>query len=55
MVTSMPTIQHILCPYDGSERGREIVPCVRSLAERFHARVTIIGVVPKESTPMRQR
>jgi nucleotide-binding universal stress UspA family protein len=42
----MPTIQHILFPYDGSERGREIVPSVQSLAERFHARVTIIGVVP---------
>jgi nucleotide-binding universal stress UspA family protein len=42
----MPTIQHVLFPYDGSERGREVTPYVRSLAERFHARVTIIGVVP---------
>jgi nucleotide-binding universal stress UspA family protein len=42
----MPTIEHILFPYDGAERGREIVPYVRSLAARFHARVTIIGVVP---------
>ena len=43
---AMPTIHHILFPYDGSERGQEIVPYVRSLAERYHARVTIIGVVP---------
>jgi nucleotide-binding universal stress UspA family protein len=46
MVTAMPTIQHILFPYDGSERGQQIVPYVRSLAERFQARVTIIGVIP---------
>jgi nucleotide-binding universal stress UspA family protein len=46
MVMAMPTIHHILFPYDGSERGQEIVPYVRSLAERYHARVTIIGVVP---------
>jgi nucleotide-binding universal stress UspA family protein len=42
----MLTIRHILFPYDGSERGREIVPNVRSLAARFGARVTILGVVP---------
>jgi nucleotide-binding universal stress UspA family protein len=42
----MTALRHILFPYDGSERGREIVPYVRSLAERFHARVTIMGVVP---------
>jgi nucleotide-binding universal stress UspA family protein len=46
MVTSMRMFQHILFPNDGSERGREIVPYVQSLAERFHACVTIIGVVP---------
>jgi len=42
----MPVIRHILFPYDGSERSRAIVPYVRSLAVRFDARVTILGVVP---------
>ncbi len=45
-VDTMPVIRHILFPYDGSDQGRAIVPYVRSLAERFGAHVTIIGVVP---------
>ena len=42
----MPTIRHLLFPYDGSERGRDAVRYVRALAQRFSARVTVLGVVP---------
>jgi nucleotide-binding universal stress UspA family protein len=49
-VNTVPTIRHILFPYDGSERGREIVANVRSLAARFGAHVTIIAVAPPTFT-----
>jgi nucleotide-binding universal stress UspA family protein len=43
---TMPTIRHILFPYDCSAQGLTVVPYVRALAQRFDARVTIFGVVP---------
>jgi nucleotide-binding universal stress UspA family protein len=42
----MPTIRHLLFPYDGSDQGRDAVRYVRALAQRFSARVTVLGVVP---------
>src|SRR5665213_1054886 len=39
-------IKHILFPFDFSAQSRQAVPHVRALASRFHARVTILGVVP---------
>lgn len=42
----MPTIRHILFPYDCSAPGRDVVPYIRVLAQRFDARVTLLGIVP---------
>jgi nucleotide-binding universal stress UspA family protein len=42
----MPTIKHILFPYDFSEQCREAAPFVRDLAARFDASVTIMSVIP---------
>jgi len=42
----MPTIRHVLFPYDFSTQGRQIVPFVRALATCFSARVTLFSVVP---------
>ncbi len=41
----MPTIQHILFPFDFSRRCYGTVPFVRTMASRFGAKVTIISVV----------
>jgi nucleotide-binding universal stress UspA family protein len=42
----MLTIRHILFPLDFSAAGLAAVPYVRALANRFHAKVTILSVVP---------
>ena len=42
----MPTIKHILFPFDFSAAGTAAIPYVRALADQFHARVTILSVVP---------
>jgi nucleotide-binding universal stress UspA family protein len=42
----MPTIQHILFPFDFSAAGTAAIPYVRALANHFHARVTVLSVVP---------
>jgi nucleotide-binding universal stress UspA family protein len=42
----MPTIQHILFPLDFSAAGSAAIPYVRALANRFHAKVTMLSVVP---------
>lgn len=41
----MPTIKHILFPYDFSKRCSAAVPFVKALAQHFGARVTLISVV----------
>lgn len=42
----MLTIRHILFPLDFSAAGMAAIPYVRALANRFHAKVTILSVVP---------
>ncbi|MGB6946274.1 MAG: universal stress protein [Bryobacteraceae bacterium] len=42
----MPTIQHILFPFDFSAAGTAAIPYVRALANQLHARVSILSVVP---------
>jgi nucleotide-binding universal stress UspA family protein len=42
----MPSIRHILVPYDFSTTDRQIVPFVRDLAGCFGARVTLFSAVP---------
>ncbi|HEX5226333.1 MAG TPA: universal stress protein [Bryobacteraceae bacterium] len=42
----MPTIRHILFPHDFSAAGTAAIPYVRSLANRLHAQVTLLSVVP---------
>jgi nucleotide-binding universal stress UspA family protein len=42
----MPTIRHLLFPYDGSDQGRDVARYVRALAQQLSARVTVLGVVP---------
>ena len=42
----MLTIRHILFPLDFSAAGMAAVPYLRSLANQFHAKVTILSVVP---------
>ena len=42
----MPTIRHILFPLDFSAAGMAAIPYVRALANQFHARVTVLSVVP---------
>jgi nucleotide-binding universal stress UspA family protein len=48
----MPSIQHILFPFDFSNQGCQAVPYVRALARRFDARVTVYGVVPPSFDPV---
>lgn len=42
----MPAIQHILFPLDFSPAGTAAIPYVRALANQFHAKVTLLSVVP---------
>jgi len=42
----MTTIKHILFPFDFSRQGRLAVPFVRTVAQRFDARLTLFGVTP---------
>ena len=42
----MPRIAHILLPYDFSKQCTLVSPYVRSVACRFGAKVTLLGVVP---------
>jgi len=42
----MPTIKHILLPLDFSTAGLAAIPFVRALSNRFHAKVTLLSVVP---------
>jgi nucleotide-binding universal stress UspA family protein len=42
----MLTIRHILFPLDFSAAGTAAIPYVRALANRFHAKVTVLSVVP---------
>jgi nucleotide-binding universal stress UspA family protein len=42
----MLTIKHILFPLDFSAPGMAAIPYVRELANRFHARVTVLSLVP---------
>lgn len=42
----MPSLQHILFPFDFSTQGYQAVPYVRAMAARFDAHVTVFGVVP---------
>ena len=42
----MPTIRHILFPLDFSAAGMAAIPYVRGLANQFHAKVTVLSVVP---------
>jgi nucleotide-binding universal stress UspA family protein len=43
---AMPTIKHILFPFDFSQQGVSATPFVRAVANRFEARVTLLGVIP---------
>ncbi len=42
----MPTIKHILFPIDFSAAGIAAIPYVRALANQFHAKVSVLSVVP---------
>jgi nucleotide-binding universal stress UspA family protein len=42
----MPTIKHILFPYDFSDQCRQASPYVRGLAGRYGASVTLMSVIP---------
>jgi nucleotide-binding universal stress UspA family protein len=42
----MLTIRHILFPFDFSAAGMAAIPYVRTLANQFHAKVTLLSVVP---------
>ena len=42
----MPTIKHILFPFDFSEQGSQAAPFVSAIASRFGARVTLMSVLP---------
>jgi nucleotide-binding universal stress UspA family protein len=42
----MPSIKHILFPLDFSAAGTAAIPYVRTLANQFHAKLTILSVVP---------
>jgi nucleotide-binding universal stress UspA family protein len=48
----MPTLRHILFPYDFSAKGDHVVPFVRDLAARFGARLTLLAVVPPAYDPV---
>jgi nucleotide-binding universal stress UspA family protein len=42
----MPAIRHVLFPLDFSAAGMAAIPYVRTLANQFHAKVTVLSVVP---------
>lgn len=42
----MPTIKHILLPFDFSAASLAAIPYVRALANQVHAKVTVLSVVP---------
>jgi nucleotide-binding universal stress UspA family protein len=42
----MPTIKHILFPFDFSAQGSQAAPFISAIASRFGARVTLMSVVP---------
>jgi nucleotide-binding universal stress UspA family protein len=42
----MPTIKHILLPLDFSAASLAAIPYVRALANKFHAKVTVLSIVP---------
>ena len=42
----MPAIRHVLFPLDFSSAGLAATPYVRTLANQFHAKVTVLSVVP---------
>jgi nucleotide-binding universal stress UspA family protein len=46
MPNIMPNIRHILFPFDFSTAGTAAIPFVRALSNRFHAKVTVLSVVP---------
>jgi nucleotide-binding universal stress UspA family protein len=46
MPNVMSNIRHILFPLDFSTAGTAAIPFVRALSNRFHAKVTILSVVP---------
>jgi nucleotide-binding universal stress UspA family protein len=46
MPNVMSNIRHILFPFDFSTAGTAAIPYVRALANRFHAKVTVLSVVP---------
>jgi nucleotide-binding universal stress UspA family protein len=48
----MPSIQHILFPFDFSDQSCQAVPYVREMARRFGARVTVYSVVPPSFDPV---
>jgi nucleotide-binding universal stress UspA family protein len=41
----MPAFRHILFPVDFSERSKAVCPYVKSFAEKFHAKLTLLNVV----------
>jgi nucleotide-binding universal stress UspA family protein len=43
---TMPTIKHILFPFDFSQQALRAAPFIQALANRFEARVTLFGVIP---------
>jgi nucleotide-binding universal stress UspA family protein len=47
----MPTIKHILFPFDFSNQAMLTAPFVRAVAEKFDATVTLIGVAPPVWVP----
>ena len=42
----MAMIKHILFPFDFSKQGLLAAPFVRAIANRFEARITLVGVIP---------
>ena len=42
----MPTLQHILFPFDFSSQSVQAAPLVQALARRFSARITLLSIVP---------
>jgi nucleotide-binding universal stress UspA family protein len=42
----MPTINHILFPFDFSEQCLQTAPFVRTIADRYNAKVSVLSVIP---------
>jgi nucleotide-binding universal stress UspA family protein len=42
----MPTIKHILFPFDFSAQGSEAAPFVRTIAGHYNAKVSVLSVIP---------